>query len=90
MLVGTGLALGLALLEGGGGGFFLDLRMEESGGHADALRIEGGDAGFPVQFTDVLLVSHGQSCLTSGTRNPTKSTVHRSFVVLDVLPEQKV
>ena len=49
MLVGTGLALGLALLEGGGGGggFFLDLCMEKSGGHAYALRIEGGDAGFP-------------------------------------------
>ena len=56
MLVGTGLALGLALLEGGGGGFFLDLCMEESGGHADALRIEGGDAGFPGFGGDASLV----------------------------------
>ena len=47
MLVGTGLALGLAFVEGGGGGFVLDICMVERDGHADALRIEGGDAGFP-------------------------------------------
>ena len=35
-------------------------------------------------------VSRGQSCLTSGTRNPKKLTVRWLFVVLDVSPEQKI